>query len=237
MKSFFIKLSVLFLFVFNLNLFASDQCSSADYSSSLSTSNLSYTQTDSVYWTQDRWGRNSYNSQTYYINVVEPGSVKVPLTNAKDGLAAFTYSQTDCPNYNDTYETVKTYTFLSPTDFNVYVDATNLQSNIDYTIKFEFTPAADGPPLIANIPNKTTPPDIVYSLDLSSYVTPTNGDPILRYTLIGTLPDGLTFNNSTGIISGKPTTLETQSLSLYATDKDGDSVHKTFSLTITLILL
>lgn len=233
MKSFFIKLSVLFLFVFNLNLFASDQCSSADYSSSLSTSNLSYTQTDSVYWTQDRWGRNSYNSQTYYINVVEPGSVKVTLTNAKDGLAAFTYSQTDCPNYNDTYETVKTYTFLSPTDFNVYVDATNLQSNIDYTIKFEFTPAADGPPLIANIPNKTTPPDIVYSLDLSSYVTPTNGDPILRYTLIGTLPDGLTFNNSTGIISGKPTTLETQSLSLYATDKDGDSVHKTFSLTIT----
>ncbi len=152
MKSLFIKLSLIFLFVFNLNLFAADECRNTDYSSTLSTSNTSYTQTDSVYFTQDRRGRQDWNSQTYYIRVAEPGSVKITITNASGGSAQFTYSERSCPSYTGTYETVKTYNFNSPTDFNVYVDAPNLQPSTNYTIKFEFT-SANTPPTI--IPNQT----------------------------------------------------------------------------------
>jgi hypothetical protein len=207
MKSLFIKLSLLFLFVFNLNLFASDQCSSADYSSSLSTTNPSYTQTDSVYWTIDWRGRERWDSQTYYINVLEPGSVKVTLTNAIGGNAKFTYSETSCPDYTGVYETVKTYTFSSPVDFNVYVDATNLQSSINYTIKFEFTPAITTTPPVATNDTASTTRLLPVTISVLSNDSDHDGDAAIDVSTVvvaSQASNGTAVANSDGTITYTP---------------------------------
>lgn len=49
----------------------------------------------------------------------------------------------------------------------------------------------------------------------------------------GTLPDGLTLDEDTGIISGTPTTLEMQGFVLRGTDNAGRTVDKSYSILIT----
>ena len=94
------------------------------------------------------------------------------------------------------------------------------------------------PPVMGDIPNTKAAIDVPFSLDTSAYVTPTDGDPILTYTLTGTLPTGLSFDDSTGIISGTPTVLlEEQTLSLTATDKDGESTPDSFTLKVVFPLV
>lgn len=88
------------------------------------------------------------------------------------------------------------------------------------------------PPLMGAIPDQPATKDDPYSLDLSTFVTPTNGDPIISYGLTGSLPVGLSFDSNTGIISGTPTVTGTFSLSATATDKDGISNASSFDLTV-----
>jgi len=99
---------------------------------------------------------------------------------------------------------------------------------------FNFTAAvvAQVPPHVNTIPNQSTAKDDPYTLDLSSYVDETNGDPISSYNLSGTLPTGLSFNSSTGVLSGTPSITGTFSLSLTADDNDGTSNSESFTLTI-----
>lgn len=94
------------------------------------------------------------------------------------------------------------------------------------------TPAADAeiPPVMGGVPDQTISIGTAFSLDISSYVTLTNSDSILSYALTGTLPAGLDFNTTTGIISGTPTEAVTVDLSVTATDNDGESNADTFRL-------
>jgi large repetitive protein len=48
----------------------------------------------------------------------------------------------------------------------------------------------------------------------------------------GALPAGLSLNASTGVISGKPTTAETSSFTLKATDSDGNVSSSSLSITV-----
>lgn len=74
----------------------------------------------------------------------------------------------------------------------------------------------------------------IYSKDAS--ITPNAPDSLgspTSYALSGTLPDGLTFDTATGIISGTPTVLASEAIfQITATNASGDSV--TFDLTITV---
>ncbi len=88
------------------------------------------------------------------------------------------------------------------------------------------------PPTINDISTQTFTKDNSMNLDLSAYVNQTEGDEITKYTINGTLPNGLVFDNATGKISGTPTKIETQNISLIATDKDGDSIAKSFDIVI-----
>ncbi|MFT3777350.1 MAG: IPTL-CTERM sorting domain-containing protein [Ottowia sp.] len=70
------------------------------------------------------------------------------------------------------------------------------------------------------------------SHDLAQYVAATDGDPILSYALVGTLPPGLGFNTSTGLLSGTPTAVGDHAFTLQATDKDG-TASAPFALSVT----
>jgi len=87
------------------------------------------------------------------------------------------------------------------------------------------------PPIMGIVPDTTANIDIADTLDISNYVTPTNGDPILSYDLNDTLPDGLQIDNTTGVISGMPRFVGAKTLSVTATDKDGSSLPATFTIT------
>jgi hypothetical protein len=95
----------------------------------------------------------------------------------------------------------------------------------------------EGPPKISAIPNRRTDVAVAYTLDLSAFAEETNNDPILSYNLEGELPDGLSFNNVTGVLSGTPSVTSTTSfnLSFTATDNDGKSEPQTFQLKIRVL--
>lgn len=89
------------------------------------------------------------------------------------------------------------------------------------------------PPVMDDVPNSAASIDTFFTLNISEYVTFTDGDPILGYGLTGTLPSGLDFDSVTGIISGIPRVLEVQNLSVTVTDKDGISTSDSFTITVT----
>jgi len=90
------------------------------------------------------------------------------------------------------------------------------------------------PPNILPIPNQNTVALVAFLINLSSFVELTNADPIITYTLTGTLPSGLTFDTATGLLSGSPSVSSTTSfnLTLSATDKDGVSATESFVLQV-----
>lgn len=95
------------------------------------------------------------------------------------------------------------------------------------------TAAAEVPPIMGNVPDQTyTSGSAITNLNISNYVTLTNGDAITAYTLTGALPTGLSFNSTTGVLSGTPTQTGTFNLSVTATDNDGASNSDSFTITV-----
>ena len=97
-------------------------------------------------------------------------------------------------------------------------------------------PPRNVPPVMNDVPNQSLKLGKSIELDLSDYVTRTDGDPIIKYHLSGTLPDSLSFDANSGKITGTANNSsqvgEDFSLTVWATDKDGDSNKKSFSIHI-----
>jgi hypothetical protein len=122
-------------------------------------------------------------------------------------------------------------TFTDDLDLNFYVYST--KRNQEFSFSLQFTPAPQVAPIMGDVANTIATINTSFSLDISSYVTLTNGDPILEYTLTGTLPVGLSFNSATGVISGTATEITPAStLSVTATDIDGVSNSDSFTITV-----
>lgn len=100
---------------------------------------------------------------------------------------------------------------------------------------FSISGEGEAPPTMGDVPNQAAYIGSSFSLNLASYVTLTNSDPIVAhgYHLTGTLPDGLSFNDSTGVIDGIPTTAGAAALSIVAEDNDGNSTSDSFTITVS----
>lgn len=101
---------------------------------------------------------------------------------------------------------------------------------------FSISGVGDSPPIMLDVPNQTATVGAQFSLNIASYVTLTNSDPIINYTLTGTLPSGLSFNTSTGVLSGTPSAATSSiTLSVSATDNDGASNSDTFTISVNAL--
>lgn len=111
--------------------------------------------------------------------------------------------------------------------------ATDLTGDIE---SIDFGPLCNqpppAPPIMHEVPHQHARVNRAFTLDLSLYAEETNNDPITGYTLTGTLPSGMSFNATTGLLSGTPTAYGDYNLTAYATDVDGDSNTTTFTLTV-----
>src|SRR5207244_2470074 len=83
--------------------------------------------------------------------------------------------------------------------------------------------------LPASTVNRSYPPG-----NAQAVITATGGTAPYAWSDNGTLPNGLTINASTGVISGTPTAsaVGTSSVTITMTDKAGATAPQTYSLTI-----
>jgi len=106
----------------------------------------------------------------------------------------------------------------------IYIKAKETGNDDDqYRLNLNFTADNNSgtPPIMNDVPDMTVNVGDSVSLELSSYVTKTEGDSILEYSLTGTLPNGVTFNSNTGSISGTANESGDFTLSAKARDNDG----------------
>jgi hypothetical protein len=98
---------------------------------------------------------------------------------------------------------------------------------------FSSTTLTKSPPTLASVPAQSGLLGVAFSLALASFVTPTDGDPIVSYALAsGALPPGVSLNSTSGLLSGTPTTAGRYTASVTASDRDGASNAAALSFTI-----
>ena len=91
------------------------------------------------------------------------------------------------------------------------------------------------PPSTLVIDDRPLPPGNV-GTDYANFVTGTGGEGALRWSIAaGALPAGLAltdFAPSSGLISGRPTTVQTSTFTVRATDQAGNTASRQFTITI-----
>ncbi|MEB3356584.1 MAG: putative Ig domain-containing protein, partial [Synechococcales bacterium] len=88
-------------------------------------------------------------------------------------------------------------------------------------------------PNASTIPAKTWQEDVYFAIDLSTYFSDPDGDE-MTFTAAN-LPDGLTINPDTGILTGTPTNaaVGTHEITITADDGNGGKTSTPFSFTVT----
>lgn len=155
----------------------------------------------------------------------------VDYTLSGDDAAAFSISDTGLLSLKSAadFETKPSYSLtVTATDAAGNVKAQNISVTVN---DLNESPTAEG-----TISELTAVTDQTFEVDLSNYFADedNNGLDQLTYTLTGVLPDGLSFDTATGVISGTATgTLTSSQFTVTATDggEDGSSAaQQTFNL-------
>ena len=98
----------------------------------------------------------------------------------------------------------------------------------------KYVPPPQVPPVLGNVPDQNAVSGTPFTLDLVNHVATTNGDPITGFAITaGSLPEGLTLNTTTGLISGTPLLAgRGASLTVTVSDDDGPSNADTIGFTV-----
>ncbi len=175
----------------------------------------------------------SSDNDYYYFDVGADGNITINTSSPNNHNFHLEVTSDGSVVYPDTSNTFNHHvTFSVSTGDQVilfFKETGNDTDQYEATISATF---ASMPPILSPIPDQSAPLNMAFSLDLSQYVTPTNGDPITAYHLSCTIP-GLSFDTSTGILSGTPTQTGTTSCTASAEDKDGTSNTQTFQIDVT----
>ena len=110
----------------------------------------------------------------------------------------------------------------------------NERAHINY-IRIDAVPKAGTPPILDSIPDQSTTTSDAFSLDLSTYSTPTEGDSITYNFSCDNTVDGLNFDSTTGLIDGTASTAGTYNCSATASDKDGTSATRNFIIAVASV--
>ena len=115
--------------------------------------------------------------------------------------------------------------------FDLSLSTTNQDGlSVSSSFTLTVTDAVNRPPASSGISNITTVVETPFTTTLPAFTDPDGN--ALTYTLIGIPPKGLSFDPTTRVLSGTPTELGIFSLSLWATDPDGLSASKNFTLQV-----
>ncbi len=113
----------------------------------------------------------------------------------------------------------------------------SLQTDTDFYLTIvESTQQEGTPPTLDAItpnPYEIIKIDDTINLDLSTFVNKTENDNITSYNKTGALPDGVSFDTTTGIISGTATQTGEFPIEVSVTDKDGESNKQSFVIKVT----
>jgi len=120
-----IRIFIFLLIIISLS-HSADNCGSSDFSTTLSSSNLLYSQSKNL-------AGPSFDD-TYYVNVAEAGDVTVTITGNSN--VRFSYSSSGCPASGGNLST-SSYTFTAADDFNLRVYRVG-PGSISYTLNITF---------------------------------------------------------------------------------------------------
>lgn len=163
------------------------------------------------------------------VTVVEGNTYTDAGATASDNVDGDISSDIVTVNPVDT-NTVGTYTIT----YNVSDSAGNQADEVARTVTVEAASTDMSISLSSLVTDRDAYIGSAFSYDLTAFFDGTFTP--FTYVLTGTLPDGLNFNASNGVISGTATTEETATLTVTATDTDTNQVSDTFTITTKTLL-
>lgn len=139
--------SIVLLLLLSTNLSAADACGASEYSATLNSTTTVYTNTATLHSSNTA----SYETDTYYVNVTQPGILSVTITNIYNGRIGTmysSYSESSCPT-NSGGSASYDISVSSAKDYNLRVypvyrsDVTN--ADYEYQITITFSPSSTTP--------------------------------------------------------------------------------------------
>ncbi len=181
-------------------------------------------------------------SDKFQFTIPLSGKVTIKLTSTANTTLDFKMSAQRCNGqdlirYTDSTTNVKIFSFNATANHTYYItifdNEWRIRSN-PYILTIDYPTQGGGtPPQMNSVPDLTVESGNNVYRNFSSYVTKTDGDDILEYQLGGSLPSGLSFNSSSGVLSGSTTNVGNYNLTIKAKDKDGWSNTQSWTLRVT----
>nr|WP_165480987.1 immunoglobulin domain-containing protein [Legionella tucsonensis] len=160
-------------------------------------------------------------------NPIVDGSTYIPTATATSGLPVTITVDTSSSNVCSISEGVVSFIGVG----NCILNA-NQPGNVNYApapqVQQSISVVGSSPPAITSAASTTFPFGVS-----SSFIVTVTGSPAPTLTVTGTLPTGITFNSSTGVLSGISTQTGNYPITFTATNGIGNPATQSFILTIS----